>query len=269
MSRFVVLSGLACLSVVACVDLSQPSKLAECAKTHQCSDNPGGSGGRGGDSTGSGGETVGGAGGGGMAGSAEDAGAGGAGTDGGTAGKGGAGSGGAGGATHTGGVGGNAGSSGSGDAGTDGPADTNSEPDTNQPVPDAPLDVAKEVPGSDTGAADTKPDIVSVPDLTPDLTPDTSLDRPDATTPDAPSCIQKLQSAGYAAKTDSGIQACSECKENGVSKEAACKSMIDCLQPLWPCPHLASCWNECLNKWGNSVLDGCVVALTNGACVAH
>ena len=285
-SRLLVLSGLACLSAVAaCVDLSPPAMVAVCVKNHQCTDSPGGSGGGGGLGGGSastGGQMPGGAGG--LGGSV--GGAGGGNTDtGGIGGKGdgsaspGAGGGGAGGKADGGsggGIGGaiegdaadggDASSSGTnGDADIDAPLDASSDLDTNPLAPDTPQDVGR-VPEA---RRDTEPDIT--PDWAPDLVPDVLPSRLDTSAGDAISCIQELRSNGYAVtvKTDSAVLACSDCKENGASREAACKSMIDCLQAAWPCLPTAqytSCWNACLNTSGDAVLGGCVTALVNESC---
>ena len=176
-------------------------------------------------------------------------------TDAGAAGGGGAGSGGAG-------SDGGGGSSGSDDAAIEAV-----QGDTNPPAPDAPADVpadqagpeAKLETGPDLGQ-DTTSDIAL--DRTPDLMPDSS--------PDAISCVQKLKENGYAlaVKTDSGVQACSECKDNTSPLETACKKMIDCLVSVWPCAQNDLCWNNCMNIAGSggTVLGACAANLTNKTC---
>jgi len=285
-ARSFVLSGLAYLSAVAaCVDLSPPDSVAACAKSHQCTDSPGGSSGRGG--LGGGSASTGGqmpAGAGGLAGSAGGAG----GRNTGAGGIGGAGDGGASPAAGGGGAGGKAdGGSGDGiggaieggaadggdaalsgtndDADIDAPLDSSSDLDTNPLAPDTPQDVG----WAPETRRDTEPDIT--PDWAPDLIPDVLPSRLDTSAGDAMSCIQELRSNGYAVtvKTDSAVLACSDCKENGAARESACKSMIDCLQAAWPCLPTAqytSCWNACLNTSGDAVLGGCVATLVNESC---
>ena len=292
MPRLIVVSCFACLSLSgACVDTSQPARLAQCARDHSCSGQAGGSGGGG--TTGT--EATGGQGGaagsgGGIAGSGgATAGSGGgmAGRGGGTAGGGGAGSGG-GTAGVDGGVAGagGGGSSGSRDAGSssdtvvDAPylgPETESPSDTNPPEPDAQVDVVADapLPGAETGKPESKPEPGpdALPDLAldraPDLTPDTSPPRPEAG-PDAGSCIEKFRTNGYSLGTDASPAACSSCIENLISREAPCKAMIDCVALGWPsCARGSTCWTTCQNNSGsNSVVETCVANLTRAACGA-
>ncbi|HEX7596653.1 MAG TPA: hypothetical protein VF518_00470 [Polyangia bacterium] len=135
-------------------------------------------------------------------------------------------------------------------------------------MPDAPVDVPVDTvsPAPETGpdlGRDTLPDIT--PDRTPDRLPDTSTD--------AVGCILKFKENGYAltgaGTTDAGVQACSNCKDNNVPLETACKTMIDCLQLAWPCVESSSCWLACQNlATGGTVLNSCVATLTGKACAA-
>jgi hypothetical protein len=287
MPRLIVVSCFACLSLIgACVDTSQPARLAQCARDNSCSGQAGSSGGGG--TTGT--EATGGQGGaagsgGGIAGSGgATAGSGGAtaASGGGTAGRGGG----------TAGVdGGDAGSGGGGsseprDAGSssdtvvDAPylgPETESPSDTNPPEPDAAEDVVADapLPGAETGKPESRPEPGpdALPDIAPDraadLTPDTSPPRPEAG-PDAGSCIEKFRTNGYSLGTDASPAACSSCIENLISREALCKAMIDCVAPGWPaCARGTGCWTTCQNNSGsNSVVETCVANLTNAACGA-
>jgi hypothetical protein len=268
MSRLVVLLSLATLSLLAaCVDLKSPSKVSLCEQNNSCIDGTGGAtGGKGGMTAGSGGSRS----------QSADAGA----SDtpsGGRGGSGGAtgGSQGSGGTGGIGGTGGDAtggttgGSSGSADAGTDPTLDA----EIDKPVgpSDVPFDTyAVSEVSKDTwiGPDALKPDTGSEPDASPDISPDRLPDPPD-TGFDAPTCISSLKSNGYAltTPTDAGINACGECKENGSSKEAQCKSMVDCLQSAWVCKPSAGCWLSCLNAASaDSVVDACVKTLVTRSC---
>lgn len=292
MSRLVVLSCFACLSLVAaCVDTSQPAKVAACGS--HCSDSTGGS------AAGSGGTTgTGGSGGRGgtqaRGGSTAATGGGTAGTGGGTAATGGAtggtggatvstsgktggtggGAGGIGGGTDSGGGTGGGGSSGSSDASSAGDTDTDTpyvgaetgSPSDVGPPDDGTVDVLNV--GAETGGPepgqDAAPDIAR--DLTPDLTPDISPPPPD-TGGDASYCIQRFQANGYSLGTDASISACSSCRENGISYESQCKTWIGCLQSSWPCARGDYCWMDCQHAVnGDSVLETCVWNLASAAC---
>jgi hypothetical protein len=298
MSRLVGLSGFACLLLVAaCVDTGKPAKVTDCEKANQCKPESGGAGGghsdgglagvggstSGGGLAGAGGSAVGGKGGVPTTGGAtsKDAGAGGAGggstgASGGAAGHdpgvGGAGSGG----TGAGGKGGEAGNGGGGstepiDANFDTPVtdtDGGVKSDTNPPMPDAPADVPVDTVSP---APETGPDLGR--DTLLDITPDRMPDRMPDVSPDTISCIQKFKDNGYAISgagtTDAAVQACSNCKENTLSLEAPCKTMVDCLQLAWPCAEGATCWIDCQNKvTGGNVLIDCVKALTHQVCPA-
>ena len=275
-ARLIVVSSFACLSLIgACVDTSQPARLAQCARDHSCSGQAGSSGGGG--TTGT--EATGGQGGtAGSGGATAGSGGGTEGRGGGTAGGGGAGSGGAG--------SGGGGSSGPRDAGSssdtvvDAPylgPETESPSDTNPPEPDAQEDVVADapLPGAETGKPESRPEPGpdALPDLAldraPDLTPDTLPPRPEAGL-DAGNCIQRFQANGYSLGTDASTAACSGCMENLVSKETQCRAMIDCMAPLWPsCAPASSCWTTCHNNTNSdSVVQDFVANLTRAACGA-
>jgi hypothetical protein len=273
MPRLIVVSCFACLSLSgACVDTSQPARLAQCARDHSCSGQAGGSGGGG--TTGT--EATGGQGG------IADSGGGIAGSGRGTAGRGGGTAGGGGGGAGSGG----GGSSGPRDAGSssdtvvDAPylgPETESPSDTNPPEPDAEEDVVADapLPGAETGKPEPRPEPGpdALPDIAPDraadLTPDTSPPRPEAGL-DAGNCVQRFEANGYSLGTDASTAACSGCFENLISREALCKAMIHCLAPSWSsCGQGTSCWTQCLNQSGsNSIVETCVVNLTRAACSA-
>ena len=297
MPRLVVLSAVACLSLVAaCVNTDLPSNVAECAKTH-CSDSAGASGGGGeaggatastaslggqGGSAGAGGASAGASGGTTSAGGASAGADGGtAGADGGTAGAGGAsadagGSAGASGEIDGGAAGtGGGGSSGSSDAGQDAPylsPEAELPSDTKPSEPDAPVAVDTPIPGPEAGgpeaAPDATPDIAR--DLAVDLTPDTSPPRPEVGL-DAGNCIQRFKANGYSLGTDASTGACSGCMENLISKNQQCRDMIDCLALSWPsCARGSACWTKCQNDTGSdSVVEVYVANITSAACGSH
>ena len=280
MPRLMVVSCFACLSLIgACVDTSQPARLAQCTRDNSCSGQAGSSGG--GDATGT--EATGGQGGtAGSGGGTVGSGGGTVGSGGGTAGRGGGTAGVDGGGAGSGGGGSSglrdAGSS--SDTGVDAPylgPETESPSDTNPPEPDAEEDVVADapLPGAETGKPESGPepgpdalrDIA--PDRAPDLTPDTSPPRPEAGL-DAGNCIQRFQANGYSLGTDASTAACSGCIENLVSKETQCRAMIDCMAPLWPsCAPASSCWTTCHNDTNSdSVVQDFVANLTRAACGA-
>jgi hypothetical protein len=128
------------------------------------------------------------------------------------------------------------------------------------------------IPGAETGGSEAGPDTLPdiAPDLVVDLMPDILTPRPDAGL-DAGSCIQRFQANGYSLGMDASIAACSSCKDSGGnSLESTCKTMIDCLQPAWPCLTSGNCWRDCRNDaHADSVAESCVVTLTSAACSAH
>jgi hypothetical protein len=281
--KLVILSALACLSVGSgCVDLEKPAVVQDCARNHQCVNTPTGSGGveSAGGGVGSGGEMTGGAGGsaGGNAGAVAGN-SGSSGASGGATGGAGPGTGGGGATGRADGGGGAVGSGGAMDGGTADRPDLPAEPrdgtdidarveagsfeDTNSSAPETPQDVAQAEAGS---GRDVEPD--GPPDG-PSQALDVSPDLLDVLSGEPISCIQEFQSNGYAvtAKTDSAILACSDCKVNGISKEAPCKIMIDCLRAAWPCKREAACWTSCQNSSGEDMaLGSCVSTLVSEAC---
>jgi hypothetical protein len=76
----------------------------------------------------------------------------------------------------------------------------------------------------------------------------------------AGTCINQLISNGYAAGS---APTCRQCMENGISLEAKCQAMIDCLAP--PCTK--ACTTYCQNSaQADGVVSSCVSALTQAAC---
>ena len=52
-----------------------------------------------------------------------------------------------------------------------------------------------------------------------------------------------------------------------MSLETKCRTMVDCLEQVWPCAHTGACWTTCLNAAsGSAPLDSCVQAITTAAC---
>ena len=300
MSRLIVVSCFACLSLVAaCVDTSQPAVVAGGSGGKTGTGGSGGHGGTmgsggttvgsGGTTAGSGGTTVGTGGrtagaGGGTAGAGGGTACTGGGTGGGIGGTGG-GTAGAGGATD-GGVGGTGGggSTGSSDAsstggtGTDAPhigAETGISFDLRPPEPDVQQDGTVDAPnvGTETGGPESGPE--PGPDAPPDIARDLPVDlTPDIPPPphdtgvDAGNCVQRFKTNGYSLGTDASIAGCSSCKDSGGnSLEQKCIAMINCLQPLWPCSTSDMCWTNCGNAAGaDGQAQGCVATLTTAAC---
>jgi hypothetical protein len=273
MFRLVVLLSFAALSLLpSCVDLNSPAKVSQCEKDGTCVN---GSGGKGGATAGAGGTTS----------RPTDAGVidaplggkagSGGGTGGGAGGQGGGGTAGSKGGTTTSGgstAGSTTGGTDGGAGGTGGSSDAGTEPATDGPV-DKPLETP-DVPVDTNSKVDvTPPDAKILPEVTPpDVTPDVTPDRqPPDTGFDAPSCIQTFKTNGYSVpvSTDAGVNSCTECRENGTSKEAACKAFVDCLATVWVCnsPN-ASCWITCRNNTpgGDMVVNDCVVTLINKTC---
>ena len=283
--RAALVSFAAMTLLASCVDLTLPPAVSTCLEQNKCSDRTGGStGGQGGS-----GASTAGAGGsfpfvdasaGVVAGHSAAGNSAGVRTGGG---GGGAGSGGA-----TGGMGGNSGEiSGGRTAGTSGSPDGGTEPspdaDVDRPIigPEVSVDtfirsdttrdtatvgpdVAKPEPSPDA-SADIKPE--PGPDSSFDISPDRLPDSP-VISADTPTCIEIFKGNGYAlpSTTDAGVQACADCKENGISQETQCKAMVDCLRGYWVCKPNTSCWNECLNRAGDAVLGECVTSLLTRAC---
>jgi len=75
-------------------------------------------------------------------------------------------------------------------------------------------------------------------------------------------CLTDLQANGYAYGTAPG---CSACNDNGMSLEAKCQAVIDCMAPQWPCT--GNCATQCYNMASASgPVMTCVSALTTAAC---
>ena len=71
-------------------------------------------------------------------------------------------------------------------------------------------------------------------------------------------CVDNIMLMGYAYP---GAMPCSACIENGMSREALCKQMLDCLETSYPCT--GNCYLMCRNMGVSGPTEQCVTALTD------
>jgi hypothetical protein len=109
-------------------------------------------------------------------------------------------------------------------------------------------------PGRDPGR-EQGPEPVAEP--VPEPTPEPGRDGGDS---GSVNCISQLISNNYAAGTS---PPCSVCSENGTSKAAQCTAMIDCLAPPKTQASILDCQHSVV---ADSVVADCVSALTTAAC---
>jgi hypothetical protein len=105
-------------------------------------------------------------------------------------------------------------------------------------------------------SVDTKPSMDTLPvdtRLSPDVAP--------------ANCLETVKTNGYAFPP---ANPCSACQENSESKETACIAMIDCLATNHPCTDANNCWTNCRNKaMASSVSERCASDLKKAACGSH
>ena len=129
---------------------------------------------------------------------------------------------------------------------------TNTSTVTNTNTPTATTTVTNTSTSTDTSTATT-----TATEPGPEPAPEPGRDGGDS---GSGSCISKLINDGYAA---GAIQPCSACSFNGTSKTVQCTKMIDCLAPPKTQADITNCQNT---VGGDSVVAGCVLALTTAAC---